>query len=61
MKEPEDDLRPDLVDLTGLDLEAIDTLPDSVFAAALARIYRELNGVGEPFCVHHQSSATAIE
>jgi FXSXX-COOH protein len=35
------DLHSDLVDLTGVDFEQLDTLPDSVFAAALKRLRRD--------------------
>jgi hypothetical protein len=61
MEDPDAVLRPDLVDLTGIDLETIASLPPSVFAAALERVYRELHGMEEPFFVQHQSSAADFE
>lgn len=61
VEEPDDDLMPDLIDLIGIDLEAIAALPGSVFAAALERIYRELDGAEEPFFVQHQSSSGGTE
>ncbi|NRQ32501.1 FXSXX-COOH protein [Nonomuraea sp. NN258] len=55
------ELRPDLVDLSGLDLERIAALPESVFASSLERIFRELSGDEEPSFVQHQSSAAQWE
>ncbi|SPL91376.1 unnamed protein product [[Actinomadura] parvosata subsp. kistnae] len=61
MEDPDIELRPDLVDLSGLDLESIAALPESVFASSLERIFRELSGDEESFFVQHQSSAAQWE
>ncbi|HEY9504364.1 MAG TPA: FxSxx-COOH cyclophane-containing RiPP peptide [Gemmatimonadales bacterium] len=55
MDEEEDDLESELVDVTGIDLDALADVQDSVMGAALLRIYREMTEDVEPFSGFQQS------
>lgn len=49
MGETELPFQSDLIDLSGIDLEQLDALPDTVFAAALRRILRTDSDDATPY------------
>ncbi|GLW12834.1 hypothetical protein Misp01_79620 [Microtetraspora sp. NBRC 13810] len=57
----EADLRSELIDLTGIGLGEVAALPDSAFAVALRRVWRDSRPESESLSVQYQSAAASFD